>query len=273
MSPAPGSLPPLNKSLKVLVIADPAPSAHLGLPSAQEEAFAVIDILSRAAETWQGKFDIKVSVRIGSERRTDKLKSQFAQLLQNKELIVSADYCDALEIALLIVNEQFDVIHYAGHGEYDESTNRAGWVLDEACFLSAQEIFRVRQVPRLVFANACYSAVAGHFDDSRSQLVGLAQAFFARGIPNYIGTGWPVDDECACEFARRFYAKLLGLTAPDEKGAMGVSPPATIGEALRSAREAVQKLKPALSTWGAYQHYGRVSDKILPFANSNQDTD
>jgi hypothetical protein len=55
------------------------------------------------------------------------------------------------------------------------------------CFLSASEIFRVRQVPRLVFANACFSAVTTDLTEQCGQLVGLAQAFFAHGIPNFIG--------------------------------------------------------------------------------------
>ena len=46
----------------------------------------------------------------------------------------------------------------------------------------------MRQVPRLVFANACFSAVTTNQNEQRGQLVGLAQAFFARGIPNYIGS-------------------------------------------------------------------------------------
>lgn len=64
-----------------------------------------------------------------------------------------------------------------------------------ACRL--RELFRIRQVPRLVFANACFSSAAGHISTSpddhvgqRKRLVGIARALFARGIPNFIGTGW-----------------------------------------------------------------------------------
>jgi len=273
MSPAPGALPPLNKAVKILIIADPAPSPELELPAAQKEAFAIIDILKRAQQIWRGELDIKATVRIGSRQRNGELKPVFDELRENAELIASADYCDPFEVAVLVISEQVDVIHYAGHGTYDAQTNRAGWLLDKEFFLSAQEIFKVRQVPRLVFANACFSAVTTPFDDCRTQLVGLAQAFFARGIPNYIGTGWRVDDDCACECARWFYAKLLGLMGPDGKGATGTAPPATIGDALREGRIAARNLRPEMGTWGAYQHYGRVSDKILPFANSNQGTD
>src|SRR5262249_53756653 len=138
------------------------------------------------------------------------------------------------------------------------------------------EIFRVRQVPRLVFANACFSAAlpgaapgeAPSRGEQRGQLVGLAQAFFARGIPNYIGTGWQVDDACAREGARWFYTRVLGLRRPGEGAVSGTPPPATIGDSLLKARQEALLFKPASSTWGAYQHYGRVGDKLLPLPNA-----
>jgi hypothetical protein len=137
------------------------------------------------------------------------------------------------------VSQQYDVIHYAGHGRFDAKTKRAGWVFAPDCFLSATEIFRVRQVPRLVFANACFSAVTTDtaHGAQNQQLVGLAQAFFARGIPNFIGAGWQVDDTCALECARWFYARVLGIRSTDgSQGVIGTSPPATIGDALREAK-------------------------------------
>jgi hypothetical protein len=86
---------------------------------------------------------------------------------------------------MLIVNEVYDVIHYAGHAFFDKKTNRAGWLFARDCPLTAKEIFRVRQVPRLVFANACFSAAMAKLDQvptaeldhnqQRSHLAGPAQ--------------------------------------------------------------------------------------------------
>jgi hypothetical protein len=141
--------------------------------------------------------------------------------------------------------------------------------LDQDCFLSAQEIFRVRQVPRLVFANACFSAVTTNQNEQRGQLVGLAQAFFARGIPNYIGAGWQVDDACARECARWFYTRVFGLRRPANSNRdSGTAPPATIGVSLPEARRALLNFRKESSSWDAYQHYGRVTDKLLPLPNA-----
>lgn len=277
LSPPPSCTPPLNRTMKVLVIADPA-GGRLSLPFARNEGVAVVEILEQARRAWQGKFEIQVTVRIGSrDDNDDQLARLSSELRKYSDLVVSVEQCDPVRLAVLIVNEQFDVIHYAGHGVFDERSGRAGWVLDEKCLLTAKEIFHARQVPRLVFANACFSAVTGAATSDprqRRQLVGLAQAFFARGIPNYIGSGWQVDDQCAQELARWFYARALGLVSPGEGHPPEVTaPPATIGEALLEARRAAYALKPESSTWGAYQHYGRVSDKILPFANADQPTE
>lgn len=272
LSPPPGSPPPLNRLLKILIIADPAPG-ELSLAHAREEGLAVVDVLEHARKAWGGQYQFRVTVRIGARGNEAELEPIFKGLAQLSDLVVSAEPCDPLKLALLIVNEHFDVIHYSGHGAFDPSSGRAGWVFDRDCFLSAQEIFRVRQVPRLVFANACFSAAVENKCDSRTQLVGLAQAFFARGIPNYVGTGWQVDDACAEECARWFYTRVLGLRRPAEREQIiGTSPPATIGAALLEARRAVFQFKQESSTWGAYQHYGRVSEKLLPLPNAPHPT-
>jgi hypothetical protein len=270
LAPPPSSPPPLNRILKVLVIADPAPG-DLSLPHARQEGLTVVDVLDHARRAWQGEYEFKVTVRIGPHKNAGELELAFEGLRRLGDWVESAEPCDPLKLALLIVNEHFDVIHYAGHGAFDRKAGRAGWVFDRDCFLSAQEIFRVRQVPRLVFANACFSAVTPDHNEQRGQLVGLAQAFFARGIPNYVGTGWQVDDACAQECARWFYTRVLGLRRPaNGEAVIGTAPPATIGESLLEARRAGFKFKKESSTWGAYQHYGRVNDKLLPLPNAGK---
>ena len=106
--------------------------------------------------------------------------------------------------------------------------------------------------------------------EKRGQLIGLAQAFFERGIPNYIGTGWTVDDDCAALVSSWFYARALGLECPDNsEHVIGTAPPGTLGEALLKARRTAMERDPASSTWGAYQHYGRTGDKLLAFPNAS----
>jgi hypothetical protein len=266
LSPPPVSPPAMNNRLNALIIADPA-SDELALPHARDEGAAVVEVLEQARKVWGGRYNITAKVRIGP-CGDDAGRTLLDKLRAENLCVVSTEPCRPLELAMLVVNEQFDLIHYAGHGISDPKTGQTGWVFAGDCILSAKEIFRVRQVPRLVFANACFSAVTGDYNEQRKHMTGLAQAFFARGIPNFIGAGWQVDDACAEECARWFYARVMGLSRPGaDGGIIGTAPPATIGEALKKAREMALACKPRSPSWGAYQHYGHVSDKLVAMPN------
>jgi hypothetical protein len=263
LSAPPGLAPALNQSLRVLLIADPAP-APLQLPGARAEGLAVLRLLEQVRAAWGGHLDLKVTARVGAYADRDALRGLMTDLRQVGAVVESAGPCDALELLSLIVNESYDVVHYAGHGVFDPDGGRMGWVFDRDCVLSAAEIFRVRQVPRLVFANACHSAEVEP-DAQRREQVGLAEAFFARGIQNYVGAGWAVDDALATRFAVLFYGQALGLRpAAEGEAAAGTAPPATLGESLAASRRAILHQG---STWGAYQHYGQSSAKLLAFPN------
>ncbi|HEU5407167.1 MAG TPA: CHAT domain-containing protein, partial [Nitrospira sp.] len=175
LSGPPGlTAPTTAERLRVLVIADPAPEAELQLPGAREEGRAVVQIMQNMKE--EQELDISIEQRIG------------------------ANECDPVELLALILSEEFDLIHYSGHGDFDEKNPaRSGWIFGKENILSARDIFRARRVPRLIFANACFSGVVRSgkpftLQESNRNLAGLAQAFFERGVQNYIGTGWPVDD-------------------------------------------------------------------------------
>jgi hypothetical protein len=268
MAPPPTSPPPLNNELKALIIADPA-SGALELPGARNEGRAVVEVLQRVQDAWGDQYKIETTLRMGA-RDDPSINALLQALAKSNSTVKDASSCDPLELAMLLVNEQYDLVHYAGHGMCDPGTGQTGWVFASDCVLSAKEIFRIRQVPRLVFANACFSAVATAYGDQRRHMAGLAQAFFGRGIPNYIGAGWEVDDDCAVECASWFYACLLGLTGPTENDGVAADPSnAKIGRALRIAREKTLALKPTSSSWGAYQHYGHVSDRLVSIPSRN----
>ncbi len=139
----------------------------------------------------------------------------------------------------------------------------------------------MRQVPRLVFANACHSAeiekALPQFADLNQRIsplkqhAGLAEAFFRKGIRNYIGAGWAVNDAEALQFASTFYRQVLGIQRVNGKAeAVRTAPPATLGESLSHARTVLLGSGDGVnrgSTWGAYQHYGNVNAKLLAFEN------
>ena len=232
LSQAPGLSPPLNDRLSVLVIADPAPERELQLAGARIEGRRVADILKSAngQDFGAGTLSINVVERIG------------------------AGECDPIEILALLLSGDFDIVHFAGHGDYNaQAPEASGWIFGANTVLTARDIFRARSVPRMVFANACFSGVlqAGRAfaaDELSHGLASIAQSFFERGVANYIGTGWPVDDAQALTTAEAFYQALLRRES--------------IGTALSAARKKVFS-EQIESTWGAYQHYGNPQDYLL----------
>lgn len=242
LSGVPSIPPPINKRLRVLVIADPA--EDLPLLGASAEGVTVKQILEEHKERLKGRLTIDIESRIGPKE------------------------CKPVKILALILNESWDIVHYSGHGIYDaDRPNDSGWVFSKGVTLSAREIFRVRQVPRLVFANACFSAATGGVqkllpagesdqklvgtnllpaEETNRKLAGLAEAFFERGVQNYIGTGWEVVDDDALQFAEVFYERALNGNF--------------LGDALAAAR---QKIFESGSTWGAYQHYGQSNARVV----------
>jgi hypothetical protein len=277
LSAAPGIAPPVNHCLHMLIIADPAPD--LKCPGARTEALAILETLEQIRQSWErlGKeLRLEVTLRLGPPD-TDPPAFNREALRRYRFLLPRAGQnhdpigpCDPVELLELLLNEHFDVVHYAGHGVFDPEGQRMGWVFGkDNCILSAAEIFCVRQVPRLVFANACWSAALPKSGAEREKelalqhrlQVGLAEAFFARGIQNYIGAGWPVEDGPAATFAQEFYGLALGLPAAIGGNGTGRPRPATLGTALAGARQLLFTQQKA--TWGAYQHYGHSGARLL----------
>ncbi len=241
---APLPEPPVlsGRPLRVLVIADPAGDAPL--PGAQEEGQFVAEIFE----------EFKRSVEASSRAR-----------LPSVEVVRLLGPGEATRVAVLdqLINHRFDVLHYCGHCVFNSADPpQSGWLFNRnpQHVLTAHELSRIDRVPRFVFSNACESGVTPDRASARNALLApsFAEAFFARGVSNFLCTAWPVDDASALAFARRFYRGLLGLLRPGH-------PPESAHEAMAAARKEIATApgRAGLQTWGAYQHYGDPNFRIV----------
>lgn len=137
--------------------------------------------------------------------------------------------------------EKYDVVHFIGHGTYDEERN-------EGCLVfvnedggesrlgqrSVREIFCGRGLS-LVFLNSCESGRGGGADFNK----GVAQSLVAHGLPALVANQYSVLDSSATSFAQHFYLSL----------AHGMS----LGQSAREARIAVN-----------YQLHGEPIDWAIP---------
>lgn len=230
-SPAPAPPRPRTSTLRVLIIGDPGPpSEGLSLEGARREALEVYERLS-------GQEGVETVALIGSPSGPE---SGFPP-------------ADRLTALMQLLNGDYDIVHYTGHGDYDpRQPDRAGWLF-EGGKITAREFRNADHLPALIVANACLTGrIAGGGDDGRTPatplseaalLPSLADAFFQYGVRDYIGTAWEVSDAGAVLFAQTLYSNLLN----------GES----IGASVRAARERLWTKRDRFgSLWVAYQHYG-----------------
>ena len=188
-------------ALRALVIGDPGdPAAGLDLPGARHEALAVTRLLRERL----GQANVDALIGAPSVARTGDLRD-----------VPPADWLDVLD---LLTRGGYDLVHYAGHGDFDPvDPTRAGWLFAGGLITSG-EIERLDEVPAIVVANACLSSQTARTEAAEAALLpSIADEFFKLGVRNYIGTAWEVNDLGA----ERFATDLL-RRAPARVGPRGV---------------------------------------------------
>jgi class 3 adenylate cyclase/CHAT domain-containing protein len=201
----------LERPLKALILADPEEN----LASARREGMEIRDFMNQRQETISAVFRAE---DINADLVATKLKN-------------------------------FDMVHFAGHSEYNrENPAESGWRLSDGVLKAGEFLKRSQSgiMPVMVFSNACQSArteewtFKTHFHD---EIFGLANALILSGVKHYIGTFWEILDETGRTFALEFYKHLFaGLT---------------VGEAMRRARLALINTYGEESlVWASYLLYG-----------------
>ena len=238
-SPPPAPAPRPASRLRALVVGDPGdPEKGHSLPGARREAQRVADLLRSRG--------VDVVELIGAPDAVG------AGPLPG---IAPATRIDVLHHLL---TGGFDLLHYCGHGDFDPAEpDRAGWLF-KGGLLTSRELEGMALAPRLVIANACLSGLASTVTRAGTGaavrgetdlLPGLADEFFRRGVRDYVGTAWEVNDEGAILFAETFYDGVLpspGLPPAD----------VTYGQAMLRARRTLAAAGLYEALWAAYQHYG-----------------
>jgi len=220
--------------LRALVIGDPA-EPPFTLEESRNEARQVARLLEQRG--------FEVVVRIGSPEDGT-----------GAGPIKGIPPADLLEVVDLLASGEFDLVHYSGHADTnDQFPDKTGWRFKDGEFLTPGELEALEQPPAIVVANACLS---GQLGKNPLLVPSLADAFFKRGVYDYIGTSWQVKEQPAVAFAQAFYESLFTLS-PDEQQS------ATIGDAVQSARRALYQAREKFgNAWGAYQHYGDPTRQV-----------
>jgi hypothetical protein len=166
----------------------------------------------------------------------------------------------SIEIVMALTNEDYQIIHLAGHGVVDHpmkdpvtgvTRTSTGMLLGDGIVLGPKEIRALPCAPELVFINCC------HLGANREPPPGgprytlaanLGTAFIRAGAKCVIAAGWAVDDAAAARFAATFYDSMLSGSS--------------FGDAVTGARRVVFDAYGDSNTWGAYQCYGDYAFRL-----------
>lgn len=156
---------------------------------------------------------------------------------------------DTVEAIKVFGRGGYDLIHFAGHAEFDSVSPERSSLLFADGKLTAFEIKRIIEKspskPALVFVNACASAkekTDSGIDYLGDRIGGLASPFLKAGVLCYIGATWPIYDRSARFFSSEFYSSALSGDA--------------VGLALTRARRETLREYPNDLSWASFVLYG-----------------
>lgn len=155
---------------------------------------------------------------------------------------------------LTALTKGYNIIHYAGHAEFNKQEPDRSLLKFKDGFCYAYEIrqFLSDNPPLLAFMNACSSARESDMQTSKyeTNIPSLARVFLYAGVRAYIGSMWPVHNSSAAAFAILFYKYLINGH--------------TIGDAMRRARINIyQKGTKNEVGWSPFILYGDPETRLV----------
>ncbi|MEM6498428.1 MAG: CHAT domain-containing protein, partial [Pseudomonadota bacterium] len=185
-----------------------------------------------------------------AELEAEELASLFAKRF-GAVTILSGKDANYDRVCRAISDDDFDILHFAGHALFEDDAPAAGGIELFDARLNADDLASMDSVPQLVFLNACESARIRQqgdvsVEDTKHQRrlalsrFSIAEGFLTMGVTNFIGTYWNVGDDAARHFAITLYNQLLAGEP--------------IAVALQKARLVIAEFSP--DDWMNYMHFG-----------------
>jgi hypothetical protein len=183
--------------VRSLDLANPRPPRRIDLP------LRILAMASRPTGL--------ATLEVDSER--SKLEAALGSLIAAG--LVELDWLERATLAdlerRLAMRGRIHVLHYVGHGAYDERTESGILVLEDAegrpHEVTGEELGSLlcdEHGLRLVILNACEGARNSHVDP----FSGVATSLVERGIPAVVGMQFEITDRAAITFAERLFGTL-----------------------------------------------------------------
>ncbi|MCS7070946.1 MAG: CHAT domain-containing protein, partial [Anaerolinea sp.] len=135
--------------------------------------------------------------------------------------LVRLEGASAIAVQRRFRAEDFHVIHFIGHSDYDPSQDQGVLILEREDGTRRPQLVTAEQIGRelgeetgirLVVLNTCRSGQPAESDALR----GLATNLALRGIPAVVAMQFPISDSAARSFSEEFYRALADFMPIDE---------------------------------------------------------
>ena len=188
---------------------------------------------------------------LGKERAV--IESTWARLQDVEVEFLEAATAEALGDRL--AEKPYHVVHYMGHGDFDERTGRGVLLMEDGDRQSSPIDgptlgILLRDVPtlRLVVLNACETARLTK-EKGLDPFGGVASSLVMAGIPAVVAMQFPISDDAAIALGRRFYTVLARGEAVDT--------------AMAEGRRAIRTSQPDTLEWGTPVLFMRAADGVI----------
>lgn len=140
--------------------------------------------------------------RLAAETEWQELQDGLADLVRNGSVEIERLSTASLkELRDALRRREYHVLHFIGHGGFDQQTQQGYLLLEEQVDAVALAVQLHDHPPRLVFLNACHSGSGS----ASNLLAGTAQRLLEYGIPAVIAMQTSISDRAAVVLAREFY--------------------------------------------------------------------
>ncbi|MGB2804447.1 MAG: tetratricopeptide repeat protein [Candidatus Zixiibacteriota bacterium] len=157
---------------------------------------------------------------LNTEREQEVILGALDKLHRERKLDI--DFVDDASLDTIqdyLSDKEYHILHFTGHGVFDENTDRGFLLLEDSNHLmrnveneEVATILQNHKSLRLVVLSACQSAKASN----NTGYPDLSRTLLQKGVPAVLSMQHSVLDTSATDFADRFYRSLAGGKAVDD---------------------------------------------------------
>jgi len=155
---------------------------------------------------------VDLEPRLDVEQEWNQMQAVFQELEEaSKVSLHHLPNVTRLELQRYLREHKVDILHFIGHGLYDEQDHEGLLVFEngdrQAELVSADVLASLLtdRMPRLVYLNSCETARSG----VNTSFAGTAQKLVQKGLPAAIAMQVAISDERAGQIAHEFYLTLI----------------------------------------------------------------